>query len=138
MTTFSKILSASTLLLAPFIGSFLGTLIVRLPEGRPVLLDRSRCEACGQTLGARDLVPIFTWLLLKCRCRYCGAQLGVFYPLIELAALGVAVWALLTLPSQLVWPTAALGWALLALAVIDAKHFYLPDVLTLPLAPAGR
>ena len=67
MTTFSKILSASTLLLAPFIGSFLGTLIVRLPEGRPVVLDRSRCDACGEVLGARDLVPIFSWLLLKGR-----------------------------------------------------------------------
>jgi len=43
------LLAVSTLLCAPFVGSFLGTLILRLPEGRPVFLDRSRCEACGQT-----------------------------------------------------------------------------------------
>ncbi|MEQ9608585.1 MAG: A24 family peptidase, partial [Kiloniellaceae bacterium] len=115
----------------------LGTLILRLPERRPVFLDRSRCEACGHTLGAADLVPLFSWLVLKGRCRHCGARLGTFYLLIELAALGVAVWALLAVPAPLVWPTAALGWVLLALAVIDAKHFILPDVLTLPLIPAG-
>ena len=89
-------------------------------------------------LGARDLVPLFSWLLLKGRCRHCGAKLGAFYPLTELAALGIALWALLILPSHLVWPTAALGWALLALAVIDAHHLILPDVLTLPLIPAGQ
>ena len=131
-------LSVFTLLLAaPFIGSFLGTLISRLPEGRPVVFDRSRCEACGHVLGAGDMVPLFSWLLLKGRCRHCGAKLGIFYPLIELAALGVALWALLTMPPHLAWPTAALGWVLLALALIDAKHFLLPDVLTLPLIPAG-
>lgn len=125
------------ILAAPFIGSFLGTLILRLPEGRPVFLDRSRCEACGHTLGAADLVPLFSWLVLKGRCGHCGARLGTFYPLIELAALGVAAWAILAVPAALVWPTAALGWILLALAVIDAQHFILPDVLTLPLIPAG-
>ncbi len=102
-----------------------------------MVFDRSRCEACGQTLGILDLIPLFSWIFLRGRCRHCGVALGAFYPLIELAALGVALWAVLTLPAPLVWPTAALGWALLALAVIDAKHFILPDVLTLPLIPAG-
>jgi leader peptidase (prepilin peptidase)/N-methyltransferase len=122
---------------AHFIGSFLGTLILRLPEGRPVTFDRSRCEACGHILRARDLVPLVSWLTLKGRCRYCGAKLGAFYPLIELAALAVAAWAILTMPPHLIWPTAVLGWALLVLAAIDTRHFLLPDILTLPLIPAG-
>ncbi|MEO3430496.1 prepilin peptidase [Pelagibius sp. CAU 1746] len=137
MPTLSNFFLPSTLLAAPFIGSFLGTLILRLPEGRPVVFDRSRCEACGQVLGALDQVPVFSWLAFKGRCRHCGTKLGVFYPLIELAALGVALWAAFTVPPHLVWPTAALGWVLLVLAAIDAKHFLLPDVLTLPLIPAG-
>jgi len=132
-------LLATILLLlgAPFIGSFLSTLILRLPEGRPVFFDRSHCEACGHVLGALDLVPLFSWVFLKGRCRHCGAKLGIHYPLIELAALGIAAWALLTVPPHLIWPTAALGWALLALAVIDIRHLILPDVLTLALIPAG-
>ena len=125
------------LLASPFVGSFLGTLIARLPKDRPVVFDQSRCETCGQELGIRDLVPIVSWFALKRRCRHCGAKLSAFYPLIELAALGVAVWAVLTLPVHLVWPTACLGWVLLVLAVIDTRHLILPDVLTLPLIPAG-
>lgn len=131
------VVSLLPLLLAPFVGSFLGTLIVRLPEGQTVVFDRSRCGACGQVLGWRDLVPIFSWLLLKGHCRHCGARLSIFYPMIELGAVGVALWAFLAVPAHLVLPTAALGWVLLALAVIDARHFILPDVLTLPLIPAG-
>lgn len=138
MLAYSAALAAFTLLLtAPFIGSFLGTLILRLPEGRPVFLDRSRCEACGHTLGAADLVPLVSWLFLKGRCRHCAARLGTFYSLIELAAVGVAAWAVIAVPASLVWPTAVLGWVLLALAVIDWRHLLLPDVLTLPLIPAG-
>ncbi len=59
------------------------------------------------------------------------------YPAIELAALALAVWALAVLPGWLAWAGSALGWALLALALIDARHLILPDSLTLPLVPAG-
>ena len=125
------------LIFAPFIGSFLGTLILRLPTGRSIVYDRSRCEACETTLTWRDLIPLLSWLISRGRCRHCGAHLSAFYPLIELAALAVALWSVLALPGNLVWTGAGLGWLLLALAVIDARHFLLPDVLTLPLIPAG-
>jgi leader peptidase (prepilin peptidase)/N-methyltransferase len=138
MHSHPALLAACALMLAaPFIGSFLGTLIQRLPEGRAVLFDRSRCDACGHVLGARDLIPVVSWLLLEGRCRHCGAKLTVFYPLIELAALAIAIWAFFTVPAPVVWPTAVLGWALLVLAVIDGRHFILPDALTLPLIPLG-
>lgn len=125
------------LLAAPCVGSFLGVLIVRLPAGRPVAFDRSACPACGARLGARELVPLVSWVLLRARCRHCGAPVPARYPAIELAALGVALWALAVLPGWLAWAGAGLGWALLALAAIDARHLMLPDALTLPLVPAG-
>ena len=125
------------LLLAPVAGSFLGTLAVRLPKGETVVFDRSRCAACGRTLGPRDLVPILSWLVTRGRCRHCGAAVSRFYPAVELAALGIAVWVLAVLPGWLAWAGAGLGWVLLTLAVIDARHTLLPDVLTLPLIPAG-
>jgi leader peptidase (prepilin peptidase)/N-methyltransferase len=125
------------LLLAPFAGSFLGTLARRLPAGRPVAFDRSRCAACGRTLDPRDLVPILSWMLARGRCRQCGAAVSWFYPAMELTALGIAGWAVAGLPGWLAWAGAGLGWALLALAVIDARHTLLPDVLTLPLIPVG-
>src|SRR5205085_12523267 len=53
------------LLLAPFIGSFLGVLTRRLPEGRPIARGRSHCESCGATLTPRDLVPLVSWLAAR-------------------------------------------------------------------------
>lgn len=125
------------LVAAPFIGSFLGVVITRLPAGQPMLLDRSRCATCGHTLAAHDLVPLISWATRRGRCRYCGARIGLFSPMIEIAALGIAGWAATETSGVLLWITAAFGWTLLVLAVIDWRHFILPDRLVLPLVPAG-
>jgi len=125
------------LLAAPCVGSFLGVVVARLPEGRSVLRGRSACAHCGTVLGFLDLVPILGWALARGRCRPCGAAVSWWYPAIEVAALAVAAWSLAVLPGWLAWAGCALAWTLLALAVIDAKHLLLPDTLTLPLVPAG-
>ena len=126
------------LLAAPFVGSFLGVLIRRLPAGRPVALARSACEACGATLAAQDMVPLASFAALRGRCRACGAAIGWFHPAIELAAVLVAAWAAsVDHAPGLLWAGCGLGWALLALAWIDCEHMVLPDALTLPLVLAG-
>jgi len=126
------------LALAPFIGSWLGVLIRRLPEGRNVVIGRSACEHCGHALGATELVPIASFLCQRGRCLHCGALLGWFYPAIELAALGVAAAAFYADGDGLrTWIDAALGWVLLCAAWIDKETFRLPDGITLPLILAG-
>jgi leader peptidase (prepilin peptidase)/N-methyltransferase len=123
---------------APFIGSFLGVLIQRLPVGMPVAWARSACPHCDQRLSVADLMPVASWLLSGGRCRYCATPLGIFYPGIEIAALGVAVWAAIALPDPLlIWAGCLLGWSLLGAATVDSRHLVLPDVLVLPLIPAG-
>ncbi len=124
-------------LVSPFVGSFLGVLIRRLPEGKPVGWARSRCEGCGAALAVRDLVPLASWLTRRGRCRYCNRQLGWFYPGVELAALAIAVVAAAVDSGTELWLDCVLGWWLLALGWIDARHWLLPDVLTLPLVVAG-
>lgn len=124
-------------IIAPFIGSFLGVLITRLPLGEPVVFARSRCSRCGHDLGALDLVPLLSWLALRRRCRHCGSPIGWFYPAIEIAAVLVPIWAASEVGGSLLWASCALGWTLLTLAVIDARHLLLPDVLTLPLLASG-
>ncbi len=126
------------IIFAPFIGSFVGVLIRRLPAGRPIVLARSACDSCGHALGARDLVPLASFFLLRGRCRSCQAPIGWFHPAVELAAVVVALWAALVLSeAPWVWASCVLGWTLLALAWIDVEHMLLPDVLTLPLLLAG-
>jgi leader peptidase (prepilin peptidase)/N-methyltransferase len=126
------------LLAAPFVGSFLGVLIIRLPGDAPIAMARSACAHCGTRLGPLDLVPLVSFLVLRGRCRHCGQRIGLFHPAVELAALGVAAMAVLAdSDSSRVWADCVLGWTLLALAWIDWTEFLLPDVLTLPLTVAG-
>src|SRR5262249_6189770 len=125
------------LLVAPFVGSFLGVVIRRLPECRPIAWGRSRCEYCRAALRVRDLVPLYSWLASRGRCRYCGHPLGWFYPGIELAALAVALPAVAGDAGASAWLDCLLGWWLLALGWIDIRRWLLPDALTLPLVIAG-
>jgi leader peptidase (prepilin peptidase) / N-methyltransferase len=125
------------LIAAPAIGSFLGVVIRRLPDGRPIAWARSHCEACGALLTPLDLVPLISWAVARGRCRHCGQPLGWFYPGIELAALLVALTALAVDGMPRAALDAALGWWLLALAGIDLRRWLLPDLLTLPLILAG-
>jgi leader peptidase (prepilin peptidase)/N-methyltransferase len=124
-------------LAGPFVGSFLGVLIRRLPQGRPVAAARSCCESCGHALGPLEMA------LQRGRCRHCGAPIAWQHPAFEAAALTVAALGACLVPagpypgSAALWVSCALGWWLLALAWIDAETFRLPDVLTLPLILAG-
>jgi leader peptidase (prepilin peptidase)/N-methyltransferase len=124
-------------ILAPFVGSFLGVVIERLPAGQPIVLGRSACDHCGATLTARDLVPLISWLARRGWCRCGHARLSWFHPAIELAALAVALSGAAVLSGWLLWVGLGLGWTLLTLAVIDGREFVLPDIIVLPLIPIG-
>jgi leader peptidase (prepilin peptidase)/N-methyltransferase len=130
-------------LTAPFVGSFLGVLVRRLPKGRPIAAARSCCEACGHTLSPLELIPLVSFAAQRGRCRACGAPIAWTHPAIELAALGVAALAACVIPAgawpgdALLWVSCGLGWWLLTLAWIDAETFLLPDALTLTLVLAG-
>ena len=125
------------LIVAPFVGSFLGLVIDRLPRCRPIVVGRSICNDCGCKLGWADLVPVLSFLYLRGRCRYCHNPLSAFYPIIELAAVAIVVSAIMFLSGGLFWLSVGLGWCLLVLAVIDHRHLILPDQLTMPLIPIG-
>ena len=126
------------LLVAPIIGSWLGVLVRRWPQGRELVLARSCCDHCGRNLAPRDLIPLLSYLGLRGKCRYCGARIDPFHPAIELAALSVAVIAFVAdATGPLLWIDACLGWALLGAAWIDFETYRLPDLITLPLLLAG-
>ena len=123
---------------APIVGSFASVLVVRLPEGRGIILGRSRCPQCGGVLAPQDLIPLVSWIVGRGRCRSCGAPISLLYPGLEIGCVLVAVWAATVVSLGIpLWASCGLGWVLLTLAVIDARTFLLPDALTLPLIAAG-
>ena len=125
------------LMAAPFVGSFLCVLALRLPKGEDVVRRRSRCPSCGHALAVRDLIPVVSWLAARGRCRHCSASVSSIYPAMELAALGIVIWSMSVTNDENLTITVLLGWTLLCLAVMDARSLVLADELTLPLIPAG-
>lgn len=130
-------LAAGGLILGLIVGSFFATIFVRWPQGRSALGGRSRCDGCGETLRAWELVPLLSFMVARGRCLRCGARIDSGHLLIELAGGMVGVAAVLAHPLPLALATALLGWMLLLLAALDVEHHWLPDALTLPLIPLG-
>ena len=65
-------------------GSFLNCAAWRIVRGESFIRGRSRCPACGHTLGVSELIPIVSWVVQRGRCKACGAKVSVRYPLTEL------------------------------------------------------
>ena len=123
--------------LGAIVGSFVAALVMRWPRGESVVAGRSRCDACGETLRASELVPLLSYLAQRGRCRRCAARIDPKHPAVELAGALIGAVAVLAHPLPLALVTAGLGWWLLATAAIDAEEQWLPDALTLPLVPLG-
>ena len=129
--------AAGGALLGLVAGSFLATVLIRWPQRRSVLAGRSRCDACEAPLAARDLVPVLSFLVLRGRCRRCGAAIDRRHIAVELAAALIGLVAALAHPLPLALVSAGFGWWLLLVAALDLEHQWLPDRLTLPLIPLG-
>jgi leader peptidase (prepilin peptidase)/N-methyltransferase len=95
------------------VGSFLGTLVLRLPKRMPVVAGRSACPHCGHVLGPLELIPLVSWVVQRRRCRACGHALSAFYPAMEIAAAAVAGGIAMLVPWPLLVPAILGGWALL-------------------------
>lgn len=130
MTAF---LVAGCALLGLAVGSFLNVVVHRVPRGESVVRPRSRCPSCGTELLARDNVPVVSWLLLRGRCRSCGAPISPRYPAVELAT-GV-LFALAAARFGAAWELPAfLAFfaVLLALSAVDLELFLLPNRILYP------
>jgi leader peptidase (prepilin peptidase)/N-methyltransferase len=115
------------------IGSFLNVCIHRLPRRGSIVRPGSACPACGRPIAWHDNIPVLSFLLLRGRCRHCGASISPRYPLVEAAT--AVLFALLFLKRGLSFDfalEALLVAALVALIVIDALHQILPNAVTLP------
>ncbi len=119
------------------IGSFLNVVIWRVPRGLSVVRPPSACPTCGHRLAGYDNIPIVSFLVLRGRCRSCGARISARYPLVEagtalafalvVGAAYLGLFPAAVLPALLYW--AAVG---IALTLIDFDHHRLPNAIVLP------
>lgn len=104
-------------------GSFLGVVVDRVVKGEQFLKGRSRCEKCKYELSAKDLIPIFSFLYLRGKCRYCKKSIPMSLPLIEITAVIVFPFAIMQ------------GFYIFLLSIIlfviffsDLKYKLIPDI----------
>ncbi len=120
------------------VGSFLNVVIARVPQGESVVRPRSRCPACKAPIAWYDNLPVLSWMLLRGRCRRCGARISFRYVAVELLGAGAAwlAWRRHGLSAGAAVEFAFLAF-LLALAAIDLERWELPHELTRPLLVLG-
>jgi leader peptidase (prepilin peptidase)/N-methyltransferase len=114
-------------------GSFAGVLIYRIPRDEPWISGRSVCPACGHQLGVMDLVPVWSYLFLGGKCRYCHARIGARYLWVEVCTGLLFVGLGLRFGAS----TEALKYAImtvlaLAVGVIDFETGLVSDAVVLP------
>ena len=90
------------------IGSFLNVVIWRVPRHESIVRPPSHCPSCDAPIANRDNIPVFSWLVLRGRCRHCGTRISFRYPFVELltgvlfAAVGIVFHDSWVLPAYLV------------------------------------
>lgn len=121
--------------LGTIVGSFLNCLIYRLEIGKSFLKSRSFCPHCKHILSWRDLIPIFSFLILRGKCRYCQNKISFQYPLVEIfsgflfiAILWYAKNTIFTVPGFLYFCYLLfICCCLIVIFVYDFKHYLIPD-----------
>ena len=106
------------------IGSFLNVCILRIPR-KENIASHSHCMTCGRKLGWRDMVPVFSYIFLRGRCRQCGAKISIQYPLIE--ALNGVLYVIVFMANGFTFSSVLyclMTSALVVITVIDERTYH--------------
>jgi leader peptidase (prepilin peptidase)/N-methyltransferase len=118
--------------LGALFGSFMNVVIYRLPRGLNLVSGRSKCPNCDHQVAAYDNIPVFSWLILRGKCRQCSWKIPARYPIVEslsAAAAGIAVWVYgFTLEAAWIYLFLSL---MLIITLIDWDHQIIPDPLSI-------
>ncbi len=124
-------LPGAIFILGAVVGSFLNVCIHRLPRGDSIVAPRSRCYSCGSMIHWFDNIPLVSYLLLKGKCRDCGARFSIRYWIVEwlTAALFLYTWKQFPTWEAVAYLVFICG--LIAATFIDFEHYIIPDEITL-------
>ncbi|WP_026038957.1 prepilin peptidase [Sporolactobacillus vineae] len=130
------IFSIYFLILGFILGSFYNVVGLRVPEGQSIITPPSHCPSCGRRLTIRDLVPVFSYIFLKGKCRTCGSKISPVYPIIELTTGLLFLFSFLRATSV---GAMLAGWLLISLLIIvlvsDLAKMIIPDKVLLWFLP---
>src|SRR5207245_2914009 len=119
-------------------GSFANVVVHRVPLKQSIVRPGSRCPSCGVEVRTRDNIPVVSWLLLRGRCRKCGARISARYPAIEILTavlFGLAAWRIRPATDLIAY--VPLLWVLVVLSFIDLEHKLLPNRIVIPALATG-
>lgn len=133
-----SLVAAVAALFGLIFGSFINVVAYRVPAERSVVAPPSACPACNHPIRHRDNIPVLSWLLLRGRCRDCGARISIRYPIVEAATAGLFAATVLVigvepeLPAYLWFVAVAL-----TLALTDIDVHRLPNRILYPSTVVG-
>lgn len=139
------VLSPIAFILGTCLGSFLNVMVMRTLIGEEFIRGRSRCDHCRRPLSWFEMVPLFSFLALRGRCRTCHGKIDLMHPVVELLTGALFVWWLLigfaffqltTTPLQTLQAAfwLVVGVIFIFITVMDFRAFIIPDVSVLALA----
>ncbi len=115
------------------IGSFLNVCIYRIPRNISIVMPASRCPACNYPIRAWDNIPVISYLILRGRCRHCGAKISPQYPLVE--AVNAFFYVAVFWRYGFAWDSVAYALfcsCLIVITFVDLEFQIIPDRITLP------
>lgn len=112
------------------IGSFLNVCIYRIPEEQSIINPPSHCPKCNNRLKAVDLIPVFSYLIMRGKCRYCKEKISIRYMLVELftGILFLFVYNNHHISSATIYYLILVS-LLIVITFIDIDHYIIPDSL---------
>lgn len=114
-------------------GSFLNVMIYRIPRKESIVFPASNCPECKERLKARDLIPVFSFIIKRGKCTYCGEKISLQYPVVELLTgfLLLLLFIKTGLNSRF-FVYSLLFMVLIVLSFIDLEHMIIPNKITYP------
>lgn len=130
------LLNSFAFIFGAVVGSFLNVCIFRLPVHESIIKPLSRCPHCHHPIRFFDNIPLISFIILKGKCRDCGAKISWRYPLVELITAVLSLLLFLKFGPTLRFSILFIFTAvLIVITFIDLDHQIIPDVLTLPGIP---
>lgn len=129
----ASIYAASAFVFGLIVGSFLNVCICRLPKNESIVSPPSHCPVCSYQISWYDSIPLLSYLLLRGKCRGCGAHISPQYPLVELLNGILSLLLFLRFGPTLAFAALFLFCsALVVITFIDIEHQIIPDEISLP------